>query len=73
MAPGVPVEESEMSKAGGSYISASNQRIPNVGQLAVEVVTNEGRHGKAIYQIGEVHRPLTFVTQTCDKHKIVVF
>lgn len=45
MAPGVPVEESYMSKAGGSYISANNHRIPNMGQQAVNVVTNEGGNG----------------------------
>ena len=73
MAPGVPIEESEMSKVGQWFISASNQRIPNMGQQPLRAVTNEGRQGKALYQIGEVFRPLTSVTQTCDAGDLVVF
>ena len=44
-----------------------------MGQQKLHVVTHEGRHGKALYQIAEVTRPLTAVSQTCDTGNIVVY
>ena len=43
-----------------------------MGQQRLNVVTNEGRPGKVLYQVAEVSRPFTAVSQTCDRGNIVV-
>ena len=61
-----------MSRKGQSFITAGDGRIPNQGQQPLRVVTNEGKQGRTCYQIGEVNRPLTYITQTCDQGNVVV-
>ncbi len=73
MAKGVRVDESEMSRAGKTFISADQGRIEHQGQQVLHVTTGEGRHGPPIYQIGDVHRPLMAVSQTCDAGNHVLF
>ena len=73
MAPGVIIEESPGSQRGQHYISASGGRLPNMGQQRLKVQTNEGRDSKVVYQIAEVSRPLTAVSQTCDNGNWVVY
>lgn len=73
MATGVRVEASEMSSRGQSFIIAGDGRIPNQGQQILTITTNERRTGKTCCQIGEVHRPLTSITQTCDAGNHVIF
>ena len=73
MAPEVPIRESPGSLRGQAYIAAGHERIPNIGQKVLSVVTNEGHQAKAVYQIAEVTRPLTATGQTCDRGNIVVY
>ena len=74
MASGVRIEDSPGSRLGQHYISASKQRLPNVGQQRVKVVTNERRNATVLYQIvEEVSRPLTAVSATRDAGNVVVF
>lgn len=73
MAPGVPIQESPGSKRGQAYIAAGHDRIPNIGQQVLNVVTNEGYETQALYQIAEVTRPLTAVGSTCDRRNVVIY
>ena len=73
MAPGVPIEESPGSRKGQHYVSASKERLPNMGQQQMRVVTIEGRNSKVMYQVAEVGRPLTAVRAACDAGNIVVY
>ena len=73
MAPGVPNLDSPGSLRGQAYIAAGNERIPNLGQQTLNVVTNEGYETQTVYQIAEATRPLTAVGTTCDKGNIVVY
>ena len=56
---------------GQCFITAGNGRITNLGQPSLRVVTNDGKQAKALYQVGDVHRPLTSNTQTCGNGNIV--
>ena len=47
MAPGVPIHESPGSRMGQAYIAAGGERIPNIGQRILSVVTNEGHEAQA--------------------------
>mgnify|MGYP005679304799 CR=1 FL=1 len=73
MAPGVIIEDSPGSLRGQHYISASGGRLPNMGQQRLKIQTNEGRDAKVVYQIAEVSRPLTAVSQTCDNGNWVIY
>ena len=73
MAPEVPIRESPGSLAGRAYIAAGGERLPNMGQKVLTVVTNEGNQAKALYQVAEVTRPLTAVGSTCDQGNVVVY
>ena len=73
MAPEVPIRESPGSRMNRAYVAAGGERIPNMGQKVLTVVTNEGREAKAVYQVAEVTRPLTAVGSTCDRGNVVVY
>ena len=73
MAIGVRVQAFEMSSKGQSFITAGDGRIPNQGEQILTITTNEGRTGKTCCQVGEVNRPLTSITQTCDQGNHVIF
>ena len=73
MAPMAPTLDSPGSLRGQAYIAAEQERIPNVGQQTLNVVTNEGYETQTVYQIAEVTRPLTAVGTTCVKGNFVVF
>ena len=73
MAPGVTMEESPGSKRGQHYVSTGGGRLPNMGQQRLKAQTNEGRNASVVYQIAEVSRPLTAVSQTCDRGNWVIY
>ena len=67
------MEDSPGSKRGQHYVSASGGRLPNMGQQKLKAQTNEGRIASVVYQIAEVSRPLTAVSQTCDRGYWVIY
>ena len=73
MAPNISVLESEGSRRGQCYLSASGERIPNLGQQRIRVVTEEGNKHEAVFQVAEVTRPLSSVSQICDRGHVVIF
>ena len=73
MAPGVVIEASPGSQRGQHYVSASGGSLPNMGQQKMKVQTNEGRDALVLYQIAEVSRPSTAVSQTCGNGNWVVY
>ena len=54
-------------------MSASGERLPNLGQQTLSIVTDEGRSAQARYQVADVSRPLTSVGKICDTNKRVIF
>jgi len=73
MLPWVEVEESEGSRRGQTYMSASGDRLPNLGEKQFEFVTDAGRAATATYQIADVTRALCSVSRVCDKGNTVTF
>ena len=73
MAPWVKAQASEGSKKGQSYLSASGDRLPNLGEKTMDVVTDNGIPAKSTYQIANVTRALCAVSRVCDKGNTVVF
>ena len=62
----VPLCESEGSRRGQVYHSASGDKIPNLGQKSLDVVTNEGNEFRMTFQIADVTKPLTSVGAVTD-------
>ena len=73
MAPMVPTLDSPGSLRGQAYIAAGHERILNLGQQTLNVMTNEGYQTQTVYQMAEVTRPLTAVGTTCGKGNLVVY
>ena len=73
MLPWVAVKESEGSKRGQTYMSASGDRLPNLGEKAFKFVTETGRVAAATYQVADVTRALCSVSRICDKGSSVTF
>ena len=73
LAPQVEITESPGSRRGQCYVSASGNRLSNMGQKVLKIQTNEGKDTTVLYQIAEVSRPLTSVSATCDKGNWVVY
>ena len=74
MAPGVPIEESESSRLGQHYTSATGHKSANLGQQTLRAQTNEGRDVKAIYQVAEnLTKSLTSVSESCDHGNWVIY
>ena len=73
MAPWVPMRESEGSRRGQTYLSASGDKLPNLGEKKFDMMTSEGKWAQATFQVAEVTRPLCSVSKMCDKGNRVVF
>ena len=73
IAPWLDIKESEGSKFGRKYLSASGEVLPNLGEKNLDVVTEEGMAAKTTFQIADVTRPLCSIARVCDKGNQVVF
>ena len=54
-------------------MSASGDRLPNLGEKRFEVVTSTGMNATATYQVADVTRALCSVSKVCDKGNSVTF
>ena len=73
MAPHLKIRPSVGSQRGQHYISASKQRLPNLGQQTLHAVTEDYQSAAMTFQIAEVSRPLSAVGEITDKGNVVVF
>ena len=73
LAPGVSVRESVGPKQGQHYVSATGNRIPNLGEKVLEAATEEGNHHRVTFQVTDVSRPLCAVSKVCQKGNRVIF
>ena len=73
MAPTVRIRPSAGSMRGQHYVSASKQRLPNLGQQTISAVTSEYNRAAMTFQIADVSRPLTSVGEVCDRGNFVLF
>ena len=73
VAPWVKVEESDGSRMSQIYLSASADRLPNMGVKNLEVTTSDGQAATATYQVADVTRALCAVSCIKDKGNTVTF
>ena len=71
--PGVKISESAGSRRGQHYISAGNERLPNVGEQIVHFKTKEGNRSSLKRQCAPVTMPLLSVSHIWDAGHRVIF
>ena len=72
-APGYDVAESEGSKQGRCYLAAGGERIPNRGQMSLDLKDASGCALESVFQVAKVTRPLFSVGRICDAGFDVTF
>ena len=73
MCPSYPINESEGSRMGMNYRTASNNTIPNLGEQCLNILLEDGRESKVKYNIADVSRPLNSISEICDGGNQVIF
>ena len=69
-----PSHETQSSRDGLNYASATGDSIPNLGEQKLPLLTNEGSLRAIAFQAASVDRPLGgSVERMCDSNHVVVF
>ena len=68
-----PIRETEASRSGLNYASATGDPIPNLGEQALPAMTDEGTVRRMTFQAAPVSRPLGSVQRMCKSKHTVVF
>ncbi len=75
-APAFAVEESPGSRARQHFLGAGGHRMPNKGQMKLDLRADNGKRGRdirAIFKVAKVIRPLMSVSKICDAGFAVKF
>ena len=67
------IKSSAGQRRGLHYVSATNHRIPNEGEIEVELETNEGHHLTIPFQVADVNKPLMSISDRVDSRCRVTF
>ena len=74
--PMYAVEESAGSKARQNFVTAGGGRLPNKGQVKLNLRADNGKKGRDVrmtFQVAKVTRPLLSVSKICDAGFTVKF
>jgi len=66
MCPAYPLLESEGSRRGQEFVSATEDVIPNLGQQKLNVVLPDSSETNVKYEIADVSRALNSISEICD-------
>ena len=55
------------------YVSATDNRIPNAGQVDLDIEASEGHHDTIVFQIAEVNTALLSISDRVDHRCRVIF
>ena len=70
---GHPIRETDASRSGLNYVSATGDPIPNLGEQRLPLVTQEGSLRSMTFQAAPVDRALGSVKRMCKSGHRVVF
>ena len=74
--PMYAIEESPGSRAGQNFVTAGGGKLPNKGQVKLNLRADNGKKGrdlKMTFQMAKVTKPLLSVSKICDAGFTVVF
>ena len=75
-APGYMITESPGSKRNQNFIVGNGSKVPNEGQVLLNLETNVGGKPsliKSIFQVADITRPLMSVSRMCDHGLSAIF
>ena len=67
------IRPSAGSRRGLHYVSATNHRIPNQGEVKMHYRTDEGHDDYIVMQVADVNKPLMSISDRVDSKCRVVF
>ena len=67
------IRPSAGSRRGLHYVSATDHRIPNVGEISLVFQTDEGHTETIVFQVADVNKPLMSISDRVDHRCRVVF
>ena len=67
------IKPSAGSRRGLHYVSATNHRIPNQGEVKMEFKTDEGHQDSIVFQVADVNKALMSISDRVDNQCRVVF
>ena len=71
--PGVTIKDSEGSRSGQNYGSATGHRAPNLGEQQFVGTFEDNSKAPVSFQIADITRPLLAVGKICDQNSHVGF
>ena len=71
--PEYPLMTSEGQRKGQHFVGAGGERMPNLGQKTVPLMTMDGQGKAATFQAAQVRKPLLAVSASCDAGQLVIF
>ena len=71
--PEYMLQESQGQIQGQHFLGAGGERLPNIGQKCVPLMTADGVSRLATFQITPVRKPLLAVSASCDAGHMCVF
>ena len=71
--PEYMLQESQGQIQGQHFLGAGGERLPNMGQKCVPLMTADGVSRLATFQITPVRKPLLAVSASCDAGQMCVF
>ena len=67
------IRPSPGSRRGLHYVSATDHRIPNVGEISLEFQTDEGHAETIVFQVADVNKPVVSISDRIDHRRRVLF
>ena len=67
------MKSSAGQRRGLHYVSATDHRIPNVGEIDLQIRTNDGQELTRPFQVADVNKPLMSISDRVDNRCRVVF
>ena len=71
--PEYALQPSSGQAKGQQFIGAGGERMPNMGEKRIPLMTAEGTARIATFQAASVRKPLLAVSAACDKGQMVMF
>ena len=68
-----PILETDKSRSGACYASATGEPIPNLGEQKLPFATKEGSMRAMTFQAAPVAKPLGSVKRICQAGHYVIF
>ena len=71
--PEYPLMSSEGQRRGQHFVGAGGERMPNLGQKTIPLMTLDGQGKAATFQAAKVRKPLLAVSASCDAGQLIIF